>query len=615
MKLPVNATFHPDTETPLSLASRLARAMGYSSVADLLGGTTVQAVARGDHDAVRILSSWSGVPAEKLQRFAVPATEEAGEWRLGDAVFRKEMRVAGRFRFCPHCLVEDLELGSGRPQARPHERASWLTRAVTACTRHRELLVEAEDGAPASDVALFVAEGWHLKCQPGAPADEAELEVDAYLERRIAGNRTQSFIDRQEVHVVLMLFHFLGWIVHNHLPSFRIGGVMAATMGVRALGFRIASEGREAIETLVTEAVDLHRPAAHTIMEFFGPMVRHLRRNVDAPAYAEIIGLFQDLVERYVPVGPGDRFVHPVERRQLHSVRSAAIDYSMDPQRIRKLLEERGIILQSKFSDRRVYFSVEDGDNILAGATENMTTVEAAVALGTTDNRVRDIIGRGLLAVSERGVEANRPYYRVGKADLDDFRNRLFKHASVAGRGHDLVPLSAACRRRSLTLTDIVEMLLDGKLTRVARADDKMMLGSLLIDLQEVPVSAAGNHGQDDEGRDGIYLNLTEVKNALLTTDVTVAALVKHAVLPVEMRTNPRTRRKQPFVHRRSIDAFLDGHRSLYGIARGWRRNIAWMKDELDQNGMKPIFETSGKIARYYRKEDLAKASLLPPNA
>ena len=107
---------------------------------------------------------------------------------------------------------------------------------------------------------------------------------------------------------------------------------------------------------------------------------------------------------------------------------------------------------------------------------------------------------------------------------------------------------------------------------------------------------------------------MTEVRNALATTDVTVAALVKHRVLSVESRTNPRTRRPQSFIHRDTVDAFLDSHRSLHMIARGWRRNIAWMKDELDQNGMKPIFETTGKIARYYRKEDLARASLLPPN-
>ncbi|WP_157952752.1 TniQ family protein [Agrobacterium pusense] len=614
MRLPVHVAFHPDSETPLSLASRLARAMGCSSVAGLLGHSAVQAVARGDEDAITMLSSWSGVSVEQLRRFAVPTSEEAGEWRLGDAVFRKEMRVAGRFRFCPRCLAEDMDKGSGRPQSRPFERASWMTRAIMACTHHRELLVEAGDNAPANDVALFAAEGWHLECQPGGPADETELEVDAYIEGRIAGNRTQSFIDRQEVHVLLMLFQFLGWLLHNRLPSFIVGGKAASTIGGRAAGFLVAREGREMVERVVTEAIDLHRPAANTITEFFGSMVRHLRRNAAVPAYAEIVGLFQDLVERHVPVGPGDRFILPVQHRHLHSVRSAAVDYALDRKRVRKLLEEQGLIAHSKLSDRRVYFSVADADEILGDTADNLTTVEVAALLGTHENRVRDFIERGVLVPSERGVKGERPFYRVSKGALDGFRSRLFERTSLVGEGHSLVSLTTACQRRSLTQADVLEMILKGRLARVARTDDSMTVRSLLVDLRELPVSVEGNRVEGDCGNEGVYLNMTEVRNALATTDVTVAALVKHRVLSVESRTNPRTRRPQSFIHRDTVDAFLDSHRSLHMIARGWRRNIAWMKDELDQNGMKPIFETTGKIARYYRKEDLARASLLPPN-
>lgn len=612
MRLPVSVAFHPDVETPVSLASRLARAMAYPSVTDLLGGQSVQEVARGDEDAIKMLSSWSGVPVDQLLRFAVPTSSEAREWRLGDAVFRKEMRVAG-FRFCPRCLVEDMDIGSGRPAARPYERASWLTRGVTACTCHGELLVEAKDDAPASDVALFVAEGWHLKHRPGAPADRAELEVDSYIEGRISGHRTQSFIDRQEVHVLVMLFQFLGWFVHNRNPTFHIGGVAGETLSVRAVGFKIAAEGSKAIEAAVKQAIDVHRPAAHTIREFFGPMmVRHLRRTADVPAYAEVIALFHDLVERFTPVGAGDRFVHPIERRLLHSVRSAAVDYSMDRKRVRKILEERGIVERSKLTDRRVYFSVEHAEDVLGAATRALTTVEAAEVLGTNENRVREIIERGLLPYSECGAKGKRPYYRVALSDLDLFRERLFERAGTDRNG--LVSLDAACRRRSLTRHDIIEMIMAGKLTRIARADESMRLDRLLVDLRELPVSTDGNHGEDDYGNEGIYLNMTEVRIALSTTDATVSALVKHSVLPVEVRTNPRTRRPQPFVHRDSVDAFLENHRSLHRIASGWRRNIAWMKDELDQNDMKPIFETSGKIARYYRIEDLEKACLLPPN-
>ncbi|MGO7156589.1 TniQ family protein [Rhizobium leguminosarum] len=611
MRLPVSVAFHPDVETPVSLASRLARAMAYPSVSDLLDGQTV---ARGDEDAIKMLSSWSGVPVDQLLRFAVPTSSEAGEWRLGDAVFRKEMRVAG-FRFCPRCLVEDMDIGSGRPAARPYERASWLTRAVTACTCHGELLVEATDDAPASDVALFVAEGWHLRCLPGASADKAELEVDSYIEGRIAGHRTQSFIDRQEVHVLLMLFQFLGWFVQNRLPSFNLGGESAEELTVRAAGFRLVNGGWEMIERMVKEAIAHHRPAALTIREFFGPLVRHLRRNVRAPAYAEVVGLFQALVEQNVPVGPGDRFVLPVQNRHLHSIRSAALEYGLDRKRVRKLLEVKEIVQVSSLSDRRVYVSVSDAERHLEMATANLNSVEVATILGTHNDRVRELVDRGLLASAETGVEGNRPFRRFAKASIDEFRERLFCRAPLAAGDDGLVSLHHACQRRSLTQTDIVELIFNGRLTNIGRSDETMTLSSLLVDLNELPLSVEAQRDVDHAQSDGDYLNMTEVRKALATTDVTVVALVKNSVLPVLARTNPRTKRPQSFVHQSAIEAFLEDHRSLYRIASGWRKNIAWMKDELDKNGLKPIFETSGKIARYYRIEDLERACLLPPNA
>lgn len=613
MKLPVNTIFHPETETPLSLASRLAAAMGYACVADLLGETTVRAVARGDDDALKMLSSWSDVPVQQLKRFAVPATENAGEWQLGDAVFRKEMRVAGRFRFCPRCLVDDVECGGGRPQSRPYERAYWITRAVLACTRHGELLVEAAEDAPVSDVARFVIDGWHLKSEPSSPGDAAELEVDKYIERRIGGNRTQSFIDRQEVHVLLILFNSLGLLLHKHLPSVSIGGLEASSIGPRAAGFFIASGGLDDIEDIVKEAIERHRPDARSITAFFGPLVRYLRRNSASPAYGEIISVFQEFVERYAPVGPGDRFIFPVQQRRIHSIRSAANEYGLNQGRVKKLLADRRLVERSSCSDRRVYFSLEDGQRPLGDAANSLTCVEVATVLGTHDGRIRDLIERGLLVAAERGVKGDRPYYRVALSDLNEFRTGLFEHA--VSRKEGLFPLTVACARKSLTQSDIVEMILGGKLRHISRSDDTLTLGSLLVDLDELPVSTDGNHGQDDNGNEAVYLNFDEVKTALATTDATVSALVKHRVLPVEVRTNPRTRRAQPFVHRDSIGTFLSNHKSLHKIASGWRRNIAYMRDELERNGMEPIFETSGKIARYYRTEDLARAGLLPPNS
>ncbi len=101
----------------------------------------------------------------------------------------------------------------------------------------------------------------------------------------------------------------------------------------------------------------------------------------------------------------------------------------------------------------------------------------------------------------------------------------------------------------------------------------------------------------------------------LSAATVTVTALPEKGVLPVEFRTNRKLKRSQPYVLKNHVEAFLNGHRSLRSLARGWGLNVVSMKEKLDRNGVAPIFETSGFIARYYQKEDLARASLLPPTS
>ncbi len=617
MRLPVNVTFHPEDETPLSLASRLARAMGYPSVNDLLsgGGTNVKAVVQGDDHAIRVLSSWSGVPKTELQRFAVPVSEEAGEWRLGDAVFRKEMRVAGRFRFCPHCLENDLVNGCGRPAARPYARAAWATRAVVACTRHGNVLAEAAAGEHANDFSLFVATGGHRSNQEVQAADEAELMVDAYLERRIAGMKTQSFIDRQEVHVLLVLWLFIGSFVHRHLPHHDFSGRPASALGVRAVGYMIASEGAERIRSTLLEAIELHRPDVATIVRFFGPSIRRFRDNVDSPAFAEIVDLLQGLVP-HLPLGAGDLFIRRVDRRSMHSIRSAAAEYGLDKKRVRMMLDERGLISRSNLPDYSVYFTVEEAESTLPGAAENITTAGVAAALGTTQGQVREMVERGLLAVAERGVKKSRPFYRVSRRELQRFVDHLFGHVPLVadGDGDGMVTLGNVSRTKGYTLVDVIEMINDRKLVQIKRVDHTMKLGSLLVSPSEIaPSWRKVDIRKVDIKDDSIYATAREARQLLATAAVTFAALVEKGILPIAMRTNPKTKRTQAFVLKGDIEAFLNEHLSLRRLARGWGLNVVTMKRRLELAGVKPMFEPSGLVARFYRRQDLIDAMLLPP--
>ena len=65
------------------------------------------------------------------------------------------------------------------------------------------------------------------------------------------------------------------------------------------------------------------------------------------------------------------------------------------------------------------------------------------------------------------------------------------------------------------------------------------------------------------------------------------------------------------FVERQSLAEFQAAHVSLTEIARSRQGYRAAIKGELDDVGMKPIFEPKGFIARFYRRSDVARVGRL----
>lgn len=66
----------------------------------------------------------------------------------------------------------------------------------------------------------------------------------------------------------------------------------------------------------------------------------------------------------------------------------------------------------------------------------------------------------------------------------------------------------------------------------------------------------------------------------------------------------------QRFVHPVAVEQFLDKHISLSTMARENGKQIAGLKQTLDKEGIKPIFEPTGKIARFYRRSDVQRLGL-----
>lgn len=612
MTLPVTVHFH-DGETPLSLASRLAAANGYTSLEAFLSFTEINAkmISAGDPAAMTILSGWSGIGEERLRRFSISPGETRATWKLGSAEFSKDMRPGNRHRFCAHCIVDDLEREDGRPIARPWMRSWWLPRAIMSCQQHGVSLTEidGEDVVDRNDFARFVADNIDRVRELAAlPENSKSPPLDAYLRQRITGDVGDSFADGLAAYVVVELSAYAGWFIEKHEVP---GSWDAAdhTDETREKGFMALSAGRDAFVNLYVGAINRKQPTMRDIELFLGRILPWLRRNEDKPSHSAVVDLFVDMVVRHVPIGPGEKFIREVNVRHLHSVTSASAEYKLLPKRVRDLVIAAGLAKPSDLSDPQFRFDAELARPVLEEALDTLTSSEVAEIMGTHIDRIRGIMDAGLIPRAENGPADVRVYSRIRKKDLAEFQQKLFDGAKPFKEAADVLPIKDVCRVCMCTMEVLIQMILDGEIESIARSGSEQTFLSLYLNAVEVGRILA-NRRRGENSRHDDLLTIRQAERALGTTTYTIRALFDHGLLKYEDRQNLRSGHVSVGVSRSEIDKFSKRYASLSQIARASKRDRASMKVRLEDLGIHPVFEPEGFIARFYERTKIKAAGL-----
>jgi len=91
----------------------------------------------------------------------------------------------------------------------------------------------------------------------------------------------------------------------------------------------------------------------------------------------------------------------------------------------------------------------------------------------------------------------------------------------------------------------------------------------------------------------------------LKTASGTVHELRRLGFLDVVEAVNPVTKRRRKYVCAWSLSAFDEAHISLFALANKVGVFPGKLRDQLEQRGIKSIFEPTGRNTRYYRAEDV----------
>lgn len=615
MALPVPVVMH-EYETPESRAIRLSAANGFRSFSSFMRitGMTPRGLEKGESASIAELAQWAGADHQLVGRYAAESASRHHTWRLGDAVFAKEGRCGRRFRFCAACVLDDIENGTGPVASRAYVRPSWICRTVRNCVKHSTALRETPWPTRGDrDFCQFV------KASIGAvrkAADEALhvqwTEVDRFCEERIRGVSAERYLGMLEVHVAVGLCHYLGTFMRKYRQCLKLLPESLRRAPAREIGFYVARQGEEAIGDVVRGIIEHARPKG--VRKFlFGSLGLWLRRNADREEFAGILNLFQDTAVRSLPFAAGDVCFVVVEKRRLHSVRTAAKEYGLHDRRVADLVKAAGLVQDVNLPTALIYFEADKAHEILQAATRTMTSAEARMELGLSEKIMTKLLQRGFLPrVEVRHGERN--YSRIRREDLEAFLDRIFTNATEGYVPPDWLDIDQLCKTAQVHKGAVLTALLDGTLVNVmAPVGHGRRLNSLRYDPIVAVEQLVAKRPLLDEVADVPVLSQREAQTYMKVKTDTIPFLLRSGYLEPVLVKNPRSCRMQVAVSVAALESFMAEYVAVSEVAATYGTHTNIVLAAFEKLGIRPVYADSGKVTRFFRRAEIVEVPVRIP--
>lgn len=618
MTLPALVEYHSDSENALSLASRLAVANGFRSLKVFLTamGIHVTDLVKGHENAVATLAKWSGVAPDALTKFAITPMGDRNRWRLGDAIFCKEMRKGDRFRYCPCCTVDDIDNGSGPLETRPHVRSSWMTKAVENCVKHQRPMLEVElPDFHKNDFCRFVSETMGtVREQAERQARVQHMDVDIYAEKRIRGIPSQSFLDKLEAHVAINLCLYLGRFVNKMDVVSELLPSELQMASDREIGFHFAKGDGANIEKMISHVIRQRLPRGAEKF-IFGQLGSWLRANNTRAAFSEIVDHFQEIVVRRLPFGPGEMCFVPVRQRYVHSVGSASAEYGLVGKRIIQLLNDARLLNETDgLSHTQIYFEAQRAHKILSDACETLTSEEVRTKLGVSSQVMSHILEANLIPRVETRSDT-RLYSRIRTHEMERFQRQIFSAVSFGEVGPDMQTAASVANKTAYSYVDILKFQIEGDLRNTrALPDHGFKLSALRFDHTEITEIISARRAAAASLKAGIpVMNQRGASSYLRVKTTTIPFLIQKGFLESVSVRNEVNQQQHPAVTVESLDAFKAKYVSVADVAKLHGTHPIMMVDVLKKNGIEPVIKGGPRITRFFQKSDLVGLEIVTP--
>ncbi|TNC11696.1 hypothetical protein FF100_18850 [Methylobacterium terricola] len=564
-------------------------------------------------DGVAALGSLDQLQLDAL-RHHTPRRQSDGLFTdLQDVRLARGTLLSGYYRFCPHCIRQDLvEPPHDVPAvARPWLRVEWMVDQVRSCPEHGVYLAETSRADCRGSVADFsqdmrieVLPNIRRLCSVAEPADPNAFEE--WVLRRIGGELDASnWLNEMPLHAAMVVCEAIGiefaGVARSRLRS--LAGKERAAVWLT--GYHIAAEGRPAIERFLSTLVERsHGVGQVGMMGIYGHILRILERNAEDPGFDAFREVVRGHIIENVPLPGGSLVLGQVlERRRLHTATSAAAASRTTRPTLKVIFARAGLGSALSAPGRsRLTIRVDEFDHLLRDFGEAMSFSEVQAATGIPKKHLVEFVAQGLLPTLFASTTVRRARHRVPRAKLAGFMETLLEGSVSIERPHrGQRTIGRACFAASTNCADLVRMILEGQLTWKGRLRDGRRYDDLLVDVDEV----ISHLQRDARPRTGLMLKelATEVRGLSFPT---MRALIATGHLTVAQEFCPVFRRHIPVVTRDSVEAFRARYVTLSELGRLQGRDPRLVRSDLKRAGRKPAFEVSEIDTWIYLREDLS---------
>ncbi|SCY59053.1 TniQ family protein [Rhizobium sp. NFACC06-2] len=589
-----------DDETAESFVARLVWANGFHSLAEFCDftGTRQAGIIAMDRDELAAITRWSGVSEARLQAFAI---RRDGIVAFGSAQVKRTQLRATHRRYCPHCFSDDIRNGTGHPRTRIYMRATWRLSVISRCSRHGVPLVDLPEDFDTLDLKALTDINVKDAVASGA------LPHDRYFSERLLEPPATSYLDTLPLYVGAELCAVLGGLHHFAAEgkiSDRVPGGMTNPECL-ASGYAIAAEGREAVwDFLTSYIVKMVGKASKYPMVYSLPL-RWLRDEVPGGDYGSIRELFQDHAEKHLPLEQGETFLTVVSRRRVHTVYSAAKEYGLPEARVRDVVINQGggNAVIAVFGSRSVVFRKDEAHGSLIEAASQLTTTQAAERLGCAMTQMEALLNEGYLPFTTNGEAMGRVYRWVSADEVQRFRDRVKARLSLIPTEHNLVPVLDATKICHRTFIEIIALILDGKLAHVQMSAPDFRLDKIMVNPTEIDELSASWFG-------GEFLDRASAAAALGTRRETINDLFDLGIVPTMTVPHRKIRSQILVVRSDDLERFSQDHVLLDVLAKERGEAAIVVRRQLEKLGTYPVYETSRKATKIYRRSDIERVGL-----